>query len=205
MREILIQEIESIVGQKPNTHRDFAYISRLIVESTHEYISPTTLKRVWGKQHDYTSCSVYTLDILARYLGYGDYKSFCQGQKMESEPSEFFVCSYSSELLSIGDELCLEWMPNRRVIIRYLGNQKYVVTASRNAKLSVNDTFECISFLDGQAIQLSHLIHNGQGPYTYIAGKSHGVRITPIVHKDDEITPPNQLKPLWGMQSRMVA
>lgn len=187
MQEALIHEIETLVGQAFNTHRDFVYLSQTICDAKHEYISPTTLKRVWGKQHDYTKCSIFTLDLLARYLGYADYKAFCQGKKQDHETSGFFVCTYSSDLLSVGDELCLKWAPDRQVVIRYEGNRHYRVVSSENAKISVNDTFECISFLDGEVMQLSNLMHKGQGPFTYVAGKMGGVHITPMVH--EEITP----------------
>lgn len=187
MQEALIHEIETFIGQTFNTHRDFVYLSQVISDAKHEYISPTTLKRVWGKQHDYTKCSITTYDLLARYLGYADFKAFCKGKKKDAETSGFFVCTYSSDLLSIGDELCLEWKPDRRVVIRYEGNQRYRVVSSANAKICVNDTFECISFLDGEVTQLSNLIHKGQGPFTYVAGKMGGVHITPMVH--EEITP----------------
>ncbi len=192
MQEALIHEIETLVGQTFNTHRDFVHLSQTICDAKHEYISPTTLKRVWGKQHDYTKCSITTYDLLARYLGYADYKAFCMGKKKDAEASGFFVCTYSSDLLSIGDELCLEWLPDRRVVIRYEGNQRYRVISSVNAKISVDDTFECISFLDGEVTQLSNLIHKGQGPFTYVAGKVGGVHIAPIVHEEHEgIIPPH--------------
>ena len=80
--EELLQElrntIESIAGFKPCTPKDFDTLSSKISEKTNNNVSVSTLKRIWGYLSTDSAPRQSTLDILARYSGYNDYKSFCQ-------------------------------------------------------------------------------------------------------------------------------
>lgn len=79
MQNTLTGEIERHVQRVMNTHSDFVWLSQLLHNATGEYISPTTLKRLWGHQTDYCHPSPYTLNLLSRYLGYADYDAFKRG------------------------------------------------------------------------------------------------------------------------------
>ena len=46
--ERLREEIESLVGRKMKTPKDFDFLAEQIFEKIHETVSPTTLKRIWG-------------------------------------------------------------------------------------------------------------------------------------------------------------
>lgn len=141
-----------------------------------------------GKQSDYTKCSLYTLNLLARYLDFPDYDAFCRSKRREIESRHFLVPTYSSSRFHVGDELSLEWVPECRLVVRYEGHLRFVVVSSENAPLCVNDTFECLSFIEGEALQLSNLEHGGQGPFVYVAGRMGGVHIVPA--EEGEFTPP---------------
>lgn len=193
MREILIREIEKHFGQTLHTHRGFLCLSQAIADAKHGCVSATTLKRVWGKQSDYTKCSLYTLNLLARYLDFPDYDAFCRSKRREIESRHFLVPTYSSSRFHVGDELSLEWVPECRVVVRYEGHLRFVVVSSENAPLCVNDTFECLSFIEGEALQLSNLEHGGQGPFVYVAGRMGGVHIVPA--EEGEFTLPHSCKP----------
>ena len=173
MQNTLTGEIERHVQRAMNTHSDFVWLSQLLHNATGEYISPTTLKRLWGHQTDYCHPSPYTLNLLSRYLGYADYAS-----------SAIQTRCYMSANLSEGDVLTLTWRPDRRMLVRYVGNDSFEVVEVENSKLYVGDTFTCQSFVEGEMAVLSNLQHQGKGPFVYLIGKQGGVGITP------DFTPP---------------
>lgn len=62
-------------------NQDFTALSEQIFASTNVQLSPTTLKRVWGRVAYHSSPSQSTLDALAAFLGYDNYRAFRQAAK----------------------------------------------------------------------------------------------------------------------------
>ena len=58
------------------TNRDFAELSDRILEKTDVSLSPTTLKRVWGRLQYSSRPSPSTLDTLANYLDYEHWRAY---------------------------------------------------------------------------------------------------------------------------------
>lgn len=179
MKEALIEEINHTEHIHPTTHREFIELSDKITNETHQYVSPTTLKRLWGYLHDHNHPSKCTLNILSQYLGYADFESYCNKQK-DKVSSTFFCCTYSTENLTEGDELKISWEPDREITLRYVGSNTFRVIASLNSKLSIGDTVQTSYFMEGESITFTNVIHNGKGPYGYTAGKLSGIHIEPV-------------------------
>ncbi|MGB3798626.1 MAG: hypothetical protein WA952_02360 [Lewinella sp.] len=73
------EKIEDRLGWGPAdrwTNADFESLSETIAEATAVNLSPTTLKRVWGRVAYSSSPSTTTLDALAVFAGYENYRSF---------------------------------------------------------------------------------------------------------------------------------
>lgn len=179
MSNNLTQEIEKRTRRNMHTHRDFVWLSQQVLEATAEYISATTLKRLWGHQNDYSHPSRYTLNLLSRYLGYADYKAFLSGEPNDLETSCIKSACYMAQNLTRGDELMLTWSPNRRLVVRFEGDDRFEVVEALNSKILVGDTFSCQSFIEGEACCLNNLYRGASGPYTCIVGKQGGVLINP--------------------------
>lgn len=74
----LLHALEERTGLKMKRNHDFAYLSELLLAECHEYISTTTLKRMWGYIHDQESKpSKNTLNVIANFLGFDDFADFC--------------------------------------------------------------------------------------------------------------------------------
>ena len=69
----LREEIESVVGRKMKTPKDFDFLAGQIFDKLHENVSSTTLKRIWGYLSEPSTPRLSTLDILARFLDYIDF------------------------------------------------------------------------------------------------------------------------------------
>ncbi|MEO0731343.1 MAG: hypothetical protein AAFZ52_00795 [Bacteroidota bacterium] len=82
-------EIEQKTGWGPArdwTNQDFTELSTRIATATDIHLSPTTLKRVWGRVAYASSPSATTLDALAAYAGYDNWRAFRSQRLTASAP-----------------------------------------------------------------------------------------------------------------------
>ena len=64
-------------GESSSWHNDvFIELSELIHSKTGVLLSPTTLKRVWGRVHYNSSPSISTLNALAKFIDYENWRDF---------------------------------------------------------------------------------------------------------------------------------
>lgn len=177
--ETLRMTVEQSIHRKMITQADFDFLVDVVYARTHELLSATTLKRLWGKvQSDYAP-SARTLNTLAQFLGYSDFDGFCQHQPMGDIPPSNPVLSEHLDVeknVNIGDEITLYWAPGRVCHIRYLGDLQFEVTASEMTRLQPGDTFSCNVFINGEPLYLKNLCQPGRPPFNYVCGMKGGIR-----------------------------
>ncbi len=173
----LCKNIEEVAGWKMTPPRDFDKLSDIIFVHVHERVSPTTLKRLWGYVDEDVKPRRYTLDALSKFLGYTSFDEYCN---QAGEPQSGFVQSVSLKVedLKAGNCIDLRWAPDRQCLIRYLGDARFAIDEAVNTKLHVGDTFTCHLFLKHEPLMLSCLVHDGNPPVNYVAGKIDGVNWT---------------------------
>ena len=180
----LKEKTEKVAGRAMTTPRDFDYLSSRIFDATRSYVASTTLKRFWGyiEADKGKRPSRNTLNVLAQYVGYADWERFEQSFDAETEVQSDFLpndCLRTASLTQ-GDRVQLTWLPDRCVTIGYEGMGMFKVIESINSKLSVGDTFLCEHFVDGEALYLHCLVHEGNQPTNYVCGKVNGVKFRVI-------------------------
>ena len=112
--DLLKLEVERIIGHRLTSANEFEQLSHLLLSHTHERLSPTTLKRLWGYlKNEEVETRRHTLDVLSRFVGFGCYEDFCAhlerleeqhcrgehhaGLTSDNDPIfnlEYFVCLY---------------------------------------------------------------------------------------------------------------
>ena len=102
----LLRQIEIKVGREMKTPKDFNFLAGQIYEQTHEKISVSTLKRLWGYVPSYKSLRSSTLDLLARFVGFDSFDHFCQ-QATESPESTAAESLHSGKKIRRGSSLWL--------------------------------------------------------------------------------------------------
>lgn len=167
-------EIEKMTGRSMRTPRDYDLLAELIFKKTHESISPSTLKRLWGYLDNGIKPRRYTMDVLAKFLGYADYEAYEQ-RDGAVESNLVMARRLNVEELSAGRKIRLTWQPDRVCIVEHRGEGRFVVVSAINTKLSVGDTFTCHLFIEREPLFLDNLIHNGGTPTAYVAGSDNGV------------------------------
>lgn len=180
--EELCREVERQLQFKPKVRTDFDYLSEKILAKTHETVSSNTLMRLWGYRES-VNARRSTLDILARFLGYADYVTFCNwppSNSDEPQSDEVMSTHLRTADLTIGQQVELTWLPDRRCVVQLCSDGSFEVKEAENTKLSVGDTFKCDIFIEGEPLYLSNLVHECRSPMVYVAGKKDGVRFNLI-------------------------
>ena len=175
----LLQEVERKYGRKVNTSTDFESLSVVIERDINEYISASTLKRLWGYVSLKPAPRVATLDVLSRFCGYASFADFREKLKeLPDVASSFFSAAcISSADLKDGEMVLIGWAPNRLVRLQFMGDSSFMVVESQNAKLQAGDVFRASQFLLGYPLYIDR-IDRADGPTpSYVAGKTSGLNL----------------------------
>lgn len=179
----LKETVEKRFGKKPVTPTDFLRLSDDIEYKVGVPISVSTLKRLWGYVKGYDNTRRSTYDILCRYIGLASWEAFLRKQDDCGPQSDFYGAEIlRSDNLNVGDCVEVTWCPNRRCRFRYLGERRFVVELSENAKIEAGDHFWCEVFRAGYPLYLDDVSHKGNLA-SYVCGASDGVlfRVFPLL------------------------
>ena len=91
MIQQLVEQIEAQLGWGGGaqwSNRDFEKLSERILSETKKRLSVTTLKRVWGRAERVANPSSATLDILAEFCGYTNWRDFANNEPVTQPKSE---------------------------------------------------------------------------------------------------------------------
>ncbi len=175
MTDVLKKEIVKAAGRAVKTPADYEWLSERIMKKTHERLSPTTLKRFFGYLHEPVKPRAVTLDVLARFVGYRDYETFCK----EDEEIQSNIVSgewLAAEDMKIGQIVRLTWKPDRVCVIRHLSHGLFEIIGRENTKLQTGDIFECHLFIRHEPLYISNIQRNGKIIIeTYLIGNKSGI------------------------------
>lgn len=178
----LLSMVEQKYGRKVSTTTDFESLSVVIEHETNDYISSSTLKRMWGYVSLNPTPRRSTLDILARFVGKRDFSTFCEDLKQRPDfESSFFTTKHISVAdLNEGSSVTIGWAPNRLVIMKYLGNFSFEVISSKNSKLEAGDRFELSNLMMGYPLYISRILRSGAYTPSYVAGRLEGLNLIEV-------------------------
>lgn len=175
--EQLKSAVELVVGRKIEHPKDFDFLEKQIEGYVGEHISVSTLKRLWGYVTSNSEISVYTLNVLSHMIGYASWSEFCQSRCVaEEESSHKIICrKLFTSALSPGTKISLVWRPDRKLLVRFEGQDLFVVLESTNSKLADGDIFHCAQFVEKMPLFLSGLYRKGMPPCDYVCGRQGGI------------------------------
>lgn len=179
LKKIIIEKI----GRTLESPADFNFLSEQIRHATGEYLSPTTLKRLFGYIPQEGQPRRATLSILARYAGYGGWQDYLDKQHVESG----FISAkrIMATELPKGQKILLAWNPNRECVVEYMGDECFVVVQAINCKLKVGDRFSASQFIVGQPLTATNVIllrSEENKMDVYVAGAQTGISKIELLH-----------------------
>lgn len=178
MIDYLRLRVEQCIGRKMESPKDFKQLNALLPQN--EHLSISTLKRLWKYVPSEHVPREETLSILARLCGYNNWADFCINNTKAFD-SDFLNGVVETKEITVGGEVVLEWLPDRRCRIRKLSDNRWIVTEAKNCKLQVNDTFSAAWFAVGEPLYALGVERNGQLLSNYIAGKQNGLTVVSVI------------------------
>lgn len=176
--------IEQKYGKTLGTTTDFEEFSVHLSHDTGQNVSASTLKRLWGYVNDSHKPRMFTLDILAQYLGHANYYAFVSWLKTSTRyNSSFFNAKQLiSNELDAGTEVEIGWSPNRLVRLRYVGESRYEVVLSQNSKLVPGDSFVTGCFIKEQPLYQPYIERPDGRTAPFVAGRNGGLTIINVIN-----------------------
>ena len=150
------------LNDKALSPHDFKELQRsIILKVQNSSITDKTLKRFFGydRTDDNSLVRLYTLDVLSQYVGFENWNAFLEHFRLQSGEGsgDFIGEEISSNDLNIGETLHIEWNPNRKSLLKYLGYLRFEIIETENSKWQVGDSFSCKHFILGKPLYVDNL------------------------------------------------
>lgn len=176
LNQEIIRRIEEKFGKKLEYSCDCEALSEAIREETGQRIAVATLKRMTGFASQQCNPHLSTMDILARYVGYPNYKLLAKEINDDTEISDFaWVEELESKTLKEGTQLQITYDPGRVLVLTYLGNDTFIVNESYKSKLKQGDKVTISHFTKGFELLVSDVVRDGESLGPYQAAKAGGL------------------------------
>jgi hypothetical protein len=182
---LLKKDVEDKAGFAMRAPSNFSALSDDVYHTTGQTLSISTLKRIWGYVEASNNIRISTLTVLARYLGCRDWDEYCEKKHVFTSSTSDFIAESGKQAseLNVGDELALEWSPDRFCHIRCLSTGRFEVLTSINGKLRKGDVFSAPFFALGQPFYASGILRGDEKLPPYVAGKRNGLTSVKFVHQ----------------------
>jgi hypothetical protein len=183
VRRQIKMEFFGDANKELRTDNDYTSLS-IDFEKISKMLNINTLKRFfdhWGKGIDYKFSNA-TLDAIAGYIGYSDWKDL--EKNINSPKSDFsFVAP-----IEIGDEYLIKYSPDRVVKLKLIGKNRYRVISSSGSKLKVNDECTADSFDVGSLFCVTDVVREGVNIGQYRSASNHFIIKTKLIRKKQRCT-----------------
>lgn len=172
-----IQErLEETCGHVLRTPADCEFLVLDIESRTGEHIGINTMKRLLGFIDDEREPRMTTLDIVARYLGFDAWETLKVFDDRSNSSFETGENELRTDNLQVGQRIQVEYLPDRRYVLEYLGDQQFLMQTSENSKLQAGDVLTVTHFVEGYPLLIESVVRDGQSLGAFTAGKAQGIR-----------------------------
>lgn len=150
-------------------------------------LGETTIKRMLGlvgesSPERHRTPHVSTMDILAKWLGYENYKTLLQELGEGDYTSEFTpMQTIEAVKLTVGTQIQLRYEPARVIVMTYLGDNAFLVNESKNSKLVKGDRIELTHLTLGQELLVREVIRGDRNLGGYRGAKDGGLTSLEII------------------------
>lgn len=184
------QQIEQRLGKAIRYSSDYEELADEIERTTRQRISANTIKRLLGAIGSIKEPRLYTLDVIAGYLGFENWDVYIaalsQGRYAQFKaPIDLVDKSICQEIivetLPQGSKIEFQYHPDRRLILHYIEEREFKVVDSKNSRLQVNDLIETGDFYLNYPLIVNRIMRNGLNMGRYIAGRISGLTYLKIL------------------------
>lgn len=180
----IIAHIQQFVRYDLSTSIGCTMFARQISEIRGEHISANTIKRAFGIIESTSSPSQYTLDLIARGIGYKNWEILI-GMGLMPWSSSFNNNCFFLNNIKTGECILITYLPNREVILQCLESTLFKVAESKNSKLLVGDIVKAYQVTKGQPMEFKSVVRDGDDLGSYTAAIHDGISDIDIITEDN--------------------
>ncbi len=150
-------------------------------------IGETTVKRMLGlvgenSPEKHRTPHVSTMDILAKWLGYDNYKSLLMEIGEQDYSSEFTsMNNIDVKDLAEGTQVQIKYEPGRVIVMTYLGNSIFMINESINSKLQKGDRVTVSFLVLGLELIVKEVVRGERNLGGYRGAKDGGLTSIEII------------------------
>ena len=171
----IIEQLKRKSGLSLTTPNDIEALALDIQTVTGERLGVNTLKRLTGFIDDEREPRMTTLQIIASYLGYANWKQLAEMEGIANSDFDETPEVLRSCDITPGTMIKTEYLPDRRVLFQYKGNDQFVVLESENSKLLAGDRATITCMIQDYPLVATEVIRDGKSLGAFTAGKSQGI------------------------------
>ncbi len=183
------QHIEAKLGKCLRYPSDFEQLAYDIERTTKQRISTNTLKRLLGSIESVREPRLFTLDVVAQYLGYANWDIYIMSMSKDGISEHQSMDTIETHILnevtvkdlSIGTKVEFHYYPDRKIVLEYRDNNKFKVVGSTNSKLKIDDIVEVNNFQLNYPLIINCVFRNGVNVGRFTAGKISGLTFLKIL------------------------
>jgi hypothetical protein len=140
LSEIIKKKIENKSGLRVRYVRDCNALAEKISTECRCSISGSTIRRLYGLGGGIGEPRVYTLDLIAAYLGYVDWDELLNSFN-PAVKSDAYINELKPMKLKIGEKFEIDFEPTTTLHIEYIGKSKFKVLSAENSQLKPDEVF----------------------------------------------------------------
>lgn len=180
--ESLKRKVEDKFGRVPNYPSDFEDLCLRINEMCRDTLSVSTLKRIWRYIEGWRVPRIATLDILAVYVGYKDFRDFTAACNIDSRVQSAYTDGHilMVQMLIPDSKLEIQWHPGRKVLLKYIGDFTFEVLHNEASKLSEGSKVRFTMLSEGHPLYADVTLPGSEVSRPYIAGSDTGITFKQI-------------------------
>lgn len=185
------QHIEERLGKAIRYPSDYEQLAYDIERTTRQRISVNTIKRLLGAIESVREPRLFTLDIVAKYLGFENWDVYIltlskegnsQFEKVDIVDSDICHEIVVSDLKEgKGTQVEFQYYPDRKIILQHGIGKEFTVISSTNSKLKIGDVVEINNFYLNYPLIINRVVRNGLNIGRFTAGKISGLTYLRIV------------------------
>ena len=172
---IIKEKIEKELGQVIRYSKDCEVLARDISCKTGHTVSGSTIKRLMGFVKGIQEPRMYTMDVIADYLGYPSYEELIREFDNNSYSEFHTIEELSINNIDPNQQIKFTYKPNREVTIKYLNDSTFEVMESLNSKLQEMDLIKFNQIVLSYPLFIKDVIRKDKSLGQYIAGKISGI------------------------------
>lgn len=174
----IISLLEIKCGHRLHYASDIDFLALDLETVTGEHLGVNTLKRLLGVIDDERKPRISTLDVVARYLGYADWLTLEQLDAGSNSSFDDIQGELRLADLSSGQCVTISYLPDRRVVLEYVGDDRFRVVESENSKLHAGDWLTVSHIVNNYPLFVNKVIRDNTDMGSFTAGKAQGITWT---------------------------